>query len=500
MKSNKITKIVGLASICILFQTSCSKDYLNLTPNNSITDDNFYKTEDDAIRATNAVYTPLQGLYNGAAWQILDIMSDDADKGGNGAGDEADINDLDNFTMNPNQPKINTYYSQCYQGVQRANLVIEKVPGIASMNESTRKRCLGEAYFLRAYYYYMLVRLFGDVPFYTKPITSEQSYTITRTDKSIVFDGIIADLIASASFLPLEKYSGENAGRVNEGSARGMLASVYLTLNQKEKAAEQALAVINSGIYDLNPKYGDNFNLKNENGIESLFEVQYRNVGGSFSFFSQGNVVNTWFAPRAMDLVVDKPGYGFNVPTQDFVNQYERDPTTDTIIDKRRSSSIWMPGDVYDGKTFPPSQDGSPRGYNVKKYFVSKNVEFADANGWSCAGNIPILRYAEVLLIAAEAFGKGAGDEYINKVRKRAGLADLQVGSGDFLEAVYKERRLEFSSEMHRWFDLIRHPEPGYMIKKMKAAGKTPSQKHYLMPLPQIEIDKNPNLKQNAEY
>jgi hypothetical protein len=499
MRSTKIVKIAAFAVVYIFFQTSCSKEFLDQKPNNSITDENFYKTEDDAIRATNAVYNPLQGLYNGAAWQILDIMSDDADKGGSGAGDESDLNDLDNFSMDATQPKLNTYYTQCYLGVQRANLVLGKVPGITGMSETTRKRCLGEAYFLRAYYYYMLVRLFGDVPFYTKPITLEESYNIKRTSKSIVYNGIVSDLISAAGFLPADRFSGDNAGRVNSWAAKGMLASVYLTINEKEKAAEQALAVINSGKYTLNQEYGDNFDVKKENGPESLFEVQYRNVGGSFKFFSQGNVVNTWFAPRNLDLVVDKPGYGFNVPTEDLVSEYERDKDK-KIIDKRRPASIWMPGDVFDGQTFPPSQDGSPRGYNVRKYFVSKNIEFADANGWSCAGNIPVMRYSEVLLIAAEALGAGAGDKYINEVRKRAGLSDIQSGSTDFLEAVYKERRIEFSSEMHRWFDLIRHPDPNYMLNKMRAVGKNPSQKHYLMPLPQIERDKNPNLTQNDGY
>ena len=133
MKSKNITWIAFLAMI-LMVQTSCQKDYLDLKPNNSITDENFYQTEEDAIRATNAAYTPAQGLYNGAAWQILDIMSDDADKGGGGAGDEADVNDLDNFAMNSFNPKITNYYTQCYLGIQRANLVIDRIPGIAAMS------------------------------------------------------------------------------------------------------------------------------------------------------------------------------------------------------------------------------------------------------------------------------------------------------------------------------------------------------------------------------
>ena len=501
MKSSKILKIAAFAFAYLVIQTSCKKEFLDLKPNNSVTDENFYQSETDAIRATNACYSPLQGLYNGAAWQIIDIMSDDADKGGGGASDAAEINELDNFSLNSFNPRINTYYVQCYLGIQRANLVIEKVPKIEVMNPTIRGRSKGEAHFLRAFYYYMLVRLYGDVPLYTKPITLPEAYEIKRSSKELVYSTIISDLDSAILLLQKTKYTGEDVGRVNSWAARGMLASVYLTRNQKEKAAEQALAVINSGLYSLNSNFGDNFDVNKENGPESLFEVQYRNSGGSFIYFGQGNVLNCWFAPRARDLVINS-GYGFNIPTQDFVNQYEKD-ASQKIKDKRRPASIWMPGDEFDGKTQPASLEGSPNGFNIRKYFVSAKNTSADSDGWSCAGNVPILRYAEVLLIAAEALGAGVGEVYINEVRTRAGLPDIQTGLSpdQFLEAVYKERRIEFVAEMHRWFDLLRHPNPNYMINVMKAAGKSSVQpKHYLMPIPQEERDRNPNLTQNAGY
>jgi hypothetical protein len=499
MKSNQM-KWVTVCAITLFFQTSCKKDFLNLKPNNIVSDENFYQTETDAIRATNAVYTPLQGLYNGAAWQIIDIMSDDADKGGGGASDAAEINDFDNFAINSFNPRIETYYTQCYLGVQRSNLVLEKVPGITGMGENTRKRCLGEAHFLRGFYYYMLVRLYGDVPLYTNPITLVQSYEIKRSPAAQVYQTIIADLEAAAEFLPQTRYTGADLGRVNAWAARGMLASVYLTLGQKAKAGEEALAVINSGLYRLNNNYGDNFNVDTENGPESLFEVQYRNSGGSFSYFGQGNVLNCWFAPRAQNLVVNS-GYGFNVPTRNFVEQYQRN-NADLIIDRRRAPSIWMPGDVFGNYTQPNSLEGSPQGFNVRKYFVSISKIESDGDGWTCAGNVPILRYAEILLIAAEAFGPGAGEPYINEVRIRAGLPALQQGlpDNDYLEAVYKERRIEFFAEMHRWYDLIRHPDPNYMLNVMRATGKDPQPFHKLMPLPQLERDRNPNLTQNPGY
>jgi hypothetical protein len=163
---------------------------------------------------------------------------------------------------------------------------------------------------------------------------------------------------------------------------------------------------------------------------------------------------------------------------------------------------MWMPGDKFDSYTQKASLEGSPNGYNVRKYFVPATNVNADAGGWSCALNVPILRFSEVLLIAAEASGPGAGDQYINRVRRRAGLPDIQSGLSEtaYLEAVYKERRVELAFEMHRWFDLIRHPDPNYMVNKMTAAGKNAQTKHLLMPIPQGERDKNPNLTQNTGY
>lgn len=502
--SNKILRLFTLLLAAGLI--ACDKDFLDQTPNNSITDANFYRTEADAVAAVNSVYTPAMGLYNGAAWQLLDVMSDDSDKGGGGANDAVEVYELDNFTLNSFNPIVATYYGQCYQGIQRACIVLEKVPAITQMSSTIRKRCLGEAHFLRGYYYFMLVRLFGDVPLYTTPISLPESYNIKRSPKAEVYKTIITDLEAADSLLPAARYTGADAGRVNGLTARGMLASVYLTMGKEyyPKAAEMALAVIDSGVYSLNPQYKNNFGIANENGRESMFEIQYRNAGQSWSFFGQGSVLNCWMAPRAQKIV-QSSGYGFNVPTQDFVNQYERN-SNGGIIDDRRVPSIWMPGDkvMAGGRLYeqPASLEGSPLGYNVKKYFVSIDSTLADAGGWSCAGNVPVMRYAEVLLIAAEALGSGAGEQYLNQVRARAKLPPISPGLDEtaFRNAIYKERRLEFAFEMHRWFDLIRHPEPNYMVTVMNAAGKNAQQRHYLMPIPQVERDKNPNLTQNPGY
>ena len=488
-----------------LLATACGKEFLDTKPNNSITTDNFYQSSADAISATNAAYNPIQGLYNGSAWQILDIMSDDADKGGGGANDGVEVYQLDNFTLDAFNPMVANYWGSCYQGIYRANLGIAKIPSIplkaTAEDTAIVKRSIGECYFLRGYYHYMLVRLFGDVPLINTPLSLQDTYSIPRSSKADVYASIVQDLKTAATYLPATRYSGDNAGRVNALTAKGMLSSVYLTMGNNTDAAATAIEVINAGVYRLNTNYADNFDLTKENGVESMFEVQYRNGGQQWQYYGQGSVLNCFLGPRGQKVVASD-GYGFDVPTPEFVANYTRN-AAGQITDKRVNRTIWKPGDTDGSYTQPAKLEGSDNGYNVKKYYVPAANSASDPGGWACAMNVPVLRYAEVLLIAAEASGPGVGDQYVNLVRKRAGLSDLPTGlsNQDYIDAIFKERRLEMAFEMHRWFDLIRYPlDNTYFIKTMNAQGHPASEKHRYMPIPQAEIDKNPSLTQNPLY
>lgn len=484
----------------------CKKNILQVDPTIPVVSvDNFYQTEADIVNATNAVYTPLSAIYNGAAWHIGDIMSDDTDLGGGGGGDGLETAELDNFTVTSFNPIINLMWAQCYFGIFRANIVLEKAPGVAVMSEAVRRRSLGEARFLRALYYFNLVRVFGDVPLYTNIISADEALNIGRSPISQVYTQIITDLQQAETLLP-NTYGPNDKGRATAGSAKGLLAKVYLTRGDKPLAAQKAKEVIDNRAlygYDLWPDYADNFKLETENGRESLFEVQYRSGGGQWSDFGAGHKLNTFFAPRAQDIV-QSSGYGWNVPTLDLVNNYERTgPGLNTIIDRRRQPSMWMPGDQFGTYTQPAQLVGSPNGFNVRKYFVPITNVAGDNGGWTCALNVPIMRYAEVLLIYAEAAGPALGKPFADQVRARAGLSPLPAGLTDaqWLDAIYKERRVEFAFEMQRWYDLLRHPDPNYFVNVMRAHGKTNIQaKHRFMPIPQGERDKNPNLTQNEGY
>ena len=505
MKNIFFKKFLLLVIISVLF-SNCKKELLTIDPTIPlILVDNYYKTESEAIAAVNAAYTPLSAIYNGAAWHLGDIMSDDADIGGGGGGDGTETAELDNFNVTSFNPIISLMWAQCYFGILRTNLVIEKIPQVPVMAAAIRNRSLGEGRFLRALYYYHLVRIFGDVPLYTNVITAEESTSIARSLKSQVYDQIIADLKVAETLLP-NSHGAADKGRATAGAAKGLLASVYLTLGDKTNAAAKAKEVIDNRVtygYDLWVNYEDNFKLENENGKESLFEVQYRSGGGTFSDYGAGSKMNTFFGPREQN-VVPSAGYGWNVPTKNFVDQYEKTGTSySTIIDKRRNRTIWLPGDKYATYTQPTQLVGSPNGFNVKKFFIPIDNTTGDDGQWRSALNVPIMRYSEVLLIYAEAAGPVVGKPFADQVRVRAGLAGLPVGLSDaqWLAAIYKERRLELGFEMHRWYDLLRNPDPNYFKTVMVAAGKTNIQdKHRYMPIPQGERDKNSNLTQNTGY
>lgn len=480
--------------------SGCGEKFLDEKPRDLITTENFYRTEADAIQATNAAYAQLNrgGQYNYALWGIGEIMSDNSFTGGGGGGDGAEEIQLDQFNIPTSNPMVTRLWSGSYVGIGSANLVLQKVPGIASMSEAIRKRCLGEAAFLRAKYYFDLVRAFGDVPLIlTPPASPAEARAIPRTPAAQVYAQIVTDLTNAIANLP-ETYSGNDLGRATKWAATGLLAKVYLTQGNMPLAAQRAREVIASGKYSLWADYGDNFKVANENGKESLFEVQFVNGLNEYTFDGLGFVGNEFFGPRGQGLV-PQGGYGFNIPEKEFVDGYETG-------DKRRDVTIWKPGDAYPAGSAsasqPASLPGSPYGYNCKKWFVGK----VNTNVWDSPLNFPVLRLAEVYLILAEAVGPTAeGLEAVNKVRRRAFGLDINATSAkdftaatpNFTAAVQRERRYELAFEDDRWFDLKRQ---GKLLNNPALLAKGIKPFNIVLPIPQAERDANPSLTQNDGY
>lgn len=485
-----------IAAIVMLFLSSCSDDYLDKQPLDSINTENYPKTAEELITVVNGAYQPLQWpkLYNLRMW-TSDIMAGNSIVGAGGGTDGIETQNMSNFIVQPDNEGVLDLWRGPWPGILMTNIVLETALTL-DINEDLKNRSMGEAYFLRAHYYFILARYFGDVPLITTPLSSDDNLFPSRDPVNEVYELIISDLTNAAQLLPpTSSYSQQNIGRASKGAAYGLLAKVYLTLGNYQEAVNMITQVEGLG-YSLNANYFDNFNILNENSRESIFEVQYASDGG-FSFWdneNQSSWTSPFMGPRGSNFVGG--AFGWNQPTQEFINQYEPD-------DLRKDVTVLYEGSPnFDGLAYQSKY--SYTGYNVRKFLVPISVIPSFDNS---PMNFPVLRYSDVLLMKAEALNElgqtNEAEDYLNKIRNRAGLNDVQKGltQAKFRETVLKERRLELAFEGQRWFDLIRVNNGQYGLDFLHSIGKNnASQKHLLFPVPQIEIDRNPNLTQNLGY
>jgi hypothetical protein len=496
----KLIKYIYIALVAAFLQ-ACT-NFLDKVPQDSINTSNFFKTEADAIAAVNGAYQPLQWpkLYNMRMW-TTDIMAGNSIVGAGGGTDGVETQDQANFVTSTDNQGVLDMWRGPWPGILRCNIVLEKVPDM-TISDAVKNRVLGEAYFLRAHYYYILVQFFGDVPLVLKPVEPGDDLRPTRTAKAEVYRQIEADLATAANLLPeREQYSGDNIGRASKGSAIGMLAKVELTLGNYQRVVNLCDSVKSLG-YALNANYADNFNPATENSVESLFEVQY--VGGAGKDFWSNENQSSWLSaftgPRGSNMVAG--GFGWNQPTEEFVNAYESG-------DLRKNVTVFYQGcPTFDGKTYQKSY--STTGYNLRKFLVPLSVSATYDNS---PLNFPVLRYSDVLLMKAEALnelGQTAqaqllatdGNATLNKVRVRAGLLSVTgLNQVDLREKILHERRMELAFEGQRWFDLIRVNGGKYGVDFLHSIGKQNMRSKYLLfPVPQKERDANPNLSQNTDY
>ena len=477
--------------------TQCSNDFLEKAPLDTINTSNYPTNAEELITLVNGAYQPMQRpkLYNLRMW-TSDIMAGNSIVGAGGGSDGIETQDMSNFVTTTDNAGVLDIWRGPWPGILMSNIVLKVAPDLA-IDQNIKNRSLGEAHFLRAHYYFVLVRFFGDLPLITTPQSSDDDLFPVRVSKDLIYQQIIADLEKAAELLPNKsEYSGSDIGRANKGAALGELAEVYLTLgNNWQKVVDLTTQIEGLG-FNLNLNYGDNFNPSTENSRESLFEVQYESDGG-YSFWSdenQASWASTFMGPRGSNFVGG--GYGWNQPTQEFVDSYEPN-------DNRKDVTVLYEGSPsFDGK--PYSASYSYTGFNVRKFLIPLSVSPSYDNS---PLNFPILRFSDILLMKAEALNElgqtALAEAPLNRVRKRAGLADVATGlsQAGFREAVLRERRMEFAFEGQRWFDLIRVNKGQYGLDFLHSIGKTnASQKHLLFPIPQIEIDKNPKLTQNPGY
>ncbi len=488
----KMFKYILSIALMTFVAVSCSEDFLDKAPLDSINTENFYVTEADAVAAINGAYQPLQWpkLYNMRMW-TSDIMAGNSVVGAGGGDDGRETQDMANYVTTTDNPGVLDLFRGPAPGILRCNIVLQKVSAI-DMDEDLKNRVLGEAHFLRGLYYFILVRYFGDVPLITEPQEPGDDLRPSRDDKDTVYQLIIDDLTAAKTMLPEKStYSSDDLGRATKGAATGLLAKVYLTLGEWDNVVTLCDEVAALG-YDLNTSYGDNFNVNSKNSIESLFEIQYTGGAGEdfWSNENQASWLSTFTGPRNSDMVAG--GWGWNQPTQEFVDSYEAG-------DLRKDVTVLYDGcPQFDGQDYDPAY--STTGYNLRKFLVSK--AFAPTYD-SSPMDFPVLRYADVLLMKAEALNNlsrtSEAEAPLNKVRERAGLTGVSGKSqAEMKEIILHERRMELAFEGQRWFDLIRVDGGQYGLDFLHSIGKlNATTKHLLFPIPLKETESNPNLLPN---
>ncbi len=455
-----------------------------------ITADQYFQTEADYSAALIGTYDPLQWLYLNVL--IGDIASDNSLCGGESATDVIGLQQIDNYTHYPANDNLKSIWQWLYEGINRANYMHEN----KDLIEFTNKDALyGEVYFLRAYYYFQLVKFFGDVPlFIERRLTAGDSGTLTRVPKEEVYAQIEIDLQNAVDNLPA---SQPEIGRVNKYTAYSLLGKVFL---YQDKFIEAAAAFDNViGIYSLVNNYGSQFLRSGENGPESIFEIQYTNTSNWWDWgcpqCSEGNFGIIHNGPRGWSGPIYAQGWSFNVPTKEFYNSFSE-------FDIRRDVSI------LDIEAFAASNSATyTEGYEHTGYYNNKYIPRAGESGaqteLNYLTNYRAIRYADVLLMAAESYNRGSIDdavaqEYLNLVRRRAypeleDEVDLNLTGFELTNAIWNERRYELAMEGHRYFDLVRTGQAVTTIIGFQEG------KHEVFPIPQQEIDIS-GLTQNPGY
>ncbi|WP_412561704.1 RagB/SusD family nutrient uptake outer membrane protein [Winogradskyella sp. MIT101101] len=487
MKNLKITYIF----IALFIMASCSDDFVDVE-SNAENSENFFNSEEDYQNALIAAYDLLQTTY--LSVMLGDIASDNTLAGGENANDVPGIQEIDDMIHTPINQQLRDIWQWMYAGVNRANYIMEFQD---KTDFAGKEGVLAQTRFLRAYYYFELVKFFGDVPFAVdKRLQFGDQFSINRTPKEEIYLQMEQDLMFAADNLP---YVQSQTGRITKGAAQAMLGKVYLYQDKFTEAAAVLEDLIDNGPHDLITDYSTMFENDNENNIESVFEVQYTDVeGAGFGCFqcSEGNIAVGFNGIRNYNGPLFESGFSFNVPTQDVVDEFEEgDMRLETAI---LDIDAWA---AETGATFSTGFEHT--GYFNRKYISRQgDLNTGDAN-LTNPNNYRAIRFADVLLMAAEALNRGGISDsraqmYLNRVRERAfGNSDNNVSAtGSALtDAIYHERRVELVGEGHRFFDLVRTGRAASEINGFQSG------KHELFPIPLIEIQLAGNQwEQNPGY
>lgn len=481
----------NLIAIALLgFSFSSCSDFLEQNPQTDLSENDFYKTADDILSAVNGAYSSLQEGDIYGNWYVFGEIPSDNTRN-QLSGSVTTQNEFDQFYIDTQNSMIANFWKAAYKVINRTNTILGRIDGI-EINTELANRYKLECKFIRALMYFNLVRVYGDVPLVLKEISISESYDILREPKENVYNQIIADL-KEAQDLPVS-YSTAEDGRATQGAAKALLANVYMTLHKYAEAETILAEIINSGRYSLLENtpgslnidgYKNVFSPVNHNSKEGIFEIQFLKGG-----YGEGSNYANNFAPENSGTNVVAVGGtgGNNIPEMDIYNAYEEG-------DLRRDFSMSL--GYYDNRK---------NNEWVESRYVCKFMDVPYQNN-DASNNYPVIRYADVILMYAEALnqnGKTAeACKYLNMTRRRGfgyqttetSPVDLQTtDKAQFALMVEQERRVELAFENHRWFDLIR---TGRAVEVMRSKGFSLNETNLICPIPQKQIDVNPKLTQN---
>lgn len=481
----------NLIAIALLgFSFSSCSDFLEQNPQTDLSENDFYKTADDILSAVNGAYSSLQEGDIYGNWYVFGEIPSDNTRN-QLSGSVTTQNEFDQFYIDTQNSMIANFWKAAYKVINRTNTILGRIDGI-EINTELANRYKLECKFIRALMYFNLVRVYGDVPLVLKEISISESYDILREPKENVYNQIIADL-KEAQDLPVS-YSTAEDGRATQGAAKALLANVYMTLHKYAEAETILAEIINSGRYSLLENtpgslnidgYKNVFSPVNHNSKEGIFEIQFLKGG-----YGEGSNYANNFAPENSGTNVVAVGGtgGNNIPEMDIYNAYEEG-------DLRRDFSMSL--GYYDNRKNNEWEESR---------YVCKFMDVPYQNN-DASNNYPVIRYADVILMYAEALnqnGKTAeACKYLNMTRRRGfgyqttetSPVDLQTtDKAQFALMVEQERRVELAFENHRWFDLIR---TGRAVEVMRSKGFSLNETNLICPIPQKQIDVNPKLTQN---
>jgi hypothetical protein len=480
-----------LILIISLIIFSCSEDFLSLYPEDQTSGGNFFITEEHFTQAINAAYQPLRSV-EGIDFVFAEMRSDNThydfypQDRGNGLLHRENIAD---FTDDKQNTITNPLWINLYNGVSKSNIVLTRIEG-AKLSDAFKNNIIGQAKFLRAFYYFKLVRYFGGVPLHVKEVTTSEGAFLPRATSEEVYNVIVEDLKDAGQKLSVITFP--QSGRATKGAAMMLLAEVYMT-QKKYADAESLLKSITQMGYELLPNYASVFSTSNKNSKESIFEVQYQ-MGTQGQ---QSNFIYMFLPHIPSTTPYTGVNYnninigGWNMPTQDIIDSYEPG-------DSRLDASIAIAeGSINSSGNFQATGIASIINYQAPEGIIGKPFVKKYLNPHTLANNTddnwPVYRYSDALLLLAESLNEQSKSSealpYLNQVRLRAGLsASNQTNQSTLRDIIAHERRIELAFENHRWHDLVR---TGKAISVMTAYGNNLKQIYSYLTANSYQVNEN---------